>query len=69
MGRGGIILLYAFYKSSGEGHHLAKVTQQRAVYYAKFRASLQLLLCQIERLISGNVAENETGMGDGFPGE
>lgn len=69
MGEGGIIILYAFYKSSGEVHHLSKVTQQRAVYYAKFRASLQFLLCQIERQFRGNMAENESGVGDGFSGE
>lgn len=69
MGEGGIIILYAFYKSSGEGHHLSKVMQQRAVHYAKFRVSLQLLPCQIERQFSGNMAENETGVGDGFSGE
>lgn len=69
MGEGGIIILCAFYKSAGEGRHLSKVMQQRAVHYAKFRASLQLLLCQVERQFSGNLAENETGMGDGFSGE
>lgn len=50
MGTGGIIILYAFYKSSGEGHHLSKVTQQKAGHYAKFKASLQLLPCQIEAI-------------------
>lgn len=69
MGTGGIIIPYAFYKSSGEGHHLSKVTQQKAVHYAKFRASLQLLPCQTERQLSGNTAENKTGVGDGISGE
>lgn len=69
MGAGGIIILYAFYKSSGEGHHLSKVTLQKAVHYVKFRASLQLLPCQIERQFSGNLAEDKTGVGDGVSGE
>lgn len=61
-----IIIPYAFYKGSGEGRHLPKVTQRRAVYYAKFRASLQLPVRQLERQFSGNMVENETGVGDGF---
>ena len=69
MCEGGIIILYAFHKSSGEGHHLSKVRQQGATYYSKFRASLQLLLCQIERQFNGNMAENEPGVGDGVSGE
>lgn len=64
-----IIIPYAFYKGSGEGPHLPKVTQRRAVYYAEFRASLQLLLRQLERQFRGNMVENETGVGDGVSAE
>lgn len=69
MGEGEIIILYTFYKSSGEEHHPSKVMQQRAACYAKLRGSQQLLLCQIGRQFSDNMAENEAGVGDEFSGE
>lgn len=47
MAEGGIIILCASYKSLGEGHHLSKVVQPRALYYAKFRASLRLLSARL----------------------
>lgn len=69
MGEGGIIILYTLNNSSGEEHHLSKVTQQRAACYAELRASQQLPLCQIGRQFSGNVAKNEVGVGYKFSGE
>ena len=46
MCEGGIIILCAFHKSSGEGHHLSKVRRKEQHIDAKFRVSLQLLFAR-----------------------
>lgn len=56
MCEGGVIILCAFHKISGEGHHLSKVGLQGATYDGKFRVSVQLLFA---RWRSNSVTERQ----------